>query len=588
MAVQAAQTRAVEFRESLEKRVLVADGAMGTMLYSKLNLKGASRCLDELNLSLPALVRDVHREYARAGAEILKTNTFGANRKRLEVYGFAEKVRQINQAGVRIAREAAREQAFIAGTVGPLGVRLEPLGATTCAEARAYFREQIEALMEAGVDLLVLETFRDCAELREAIFAAREAAGPEMVLAAHVSVEDDGSLADGASTESFTRRLEEWPVDIAGLNCSAGPRVVLDAIEKMTAYTSKPLSAMPSAGLPGTVCSPEYMAQYARRFVRAGVKIVGGCCGTTPEHIRAIRDEIHSYQPEPLARAGGSVTLIPSRDLEQAVIPLAGKSQLGAKLAAGRFVSLVEMLPPRGVDASPQIENAKQYKAAGFDAVMVFDGPGGRLSAQATCQVIQQNAGFETVLRFSGRGRSVHRIQSELMDAYAVGLRNILCTGDDAVAAASVANNLNRGLDQGGNPIGSQTALLLGVEVNPASPDQLEAKVRAGAEYLVAQPVFDLDVFEAFLKHTERYNLPVVAGICLLTSLRDGEYMINERHVPLPAAYMARMSVAANSAQEGVAIALEIMERVRNTAAGVQLSAPIGAAIQLAEAIGAR
>lgn len=585
MAVQAAQTRADEFRETLGKQVLVADGAMGTMLYSKVNLKGASRCLDELNLSLPALVRDVHREYARAGAEILKTNTFGANRKRMEAFGFAGKVRQINQAGVRIAREAARDQAFIAGAVGPLGVRLEPLGATTCAEARAYFREQVEALLEAGVDLLLLEAFRDCVELREAIFAAREVAGPEMVLAAHVSVEDDGTLADGASTESFTRRLEEWPVDIAGLNCSAGPRIVLDAIEKMTAYTSKPLSAMPSAGFPGAVCSPEYMAQYARRFLRAGVQIVGGCCGTTPEHIRAIRDEIHSFQFEPPAHARGSVTPAPIHERQEAVVPLAEKSQLGAKLAAGRFVTLVEILPPRGVNVSLEIGNAWQYKAAGIDAVMVSDGPGGGLSAQTTCQLIQQQTGIETVLRFGGRTRSIHRIQSELMDAHAVGLRNILCTGDDAVAAASIGNNLNQGLDQGGNPIGSQTALVLGIEVNPASPDQLEAKVRAGAEYLVAQPVFDLDVFEAFLKRTEQYKLPVVAGIWLLTSLRDGEYMINERHVPVPAAYMARMSVAQ---EEGVTIALEIIERVRTAAAGVQLRAPLGAAIQVAEAIRAR
>jgi methionine synthase / methylenetetrahydrofolate reductase(NADPH) len=595
MGVPVTQTRAAEFRETLGKRALVADGAMGTMLYSKLNSIGAHRCTDELNLSLPALVRDVHREYVRAGAEILRTNTFGANRPRLESFGFTEKIRQINQAGVRIAREAGRDRAgvlgqgFVAGAVGPLGSRLEPLGSTTCAEARAYFREQIEALVEAGVDLLVLETFRDCGELREAIFTAREAAGPEMVIAAHVSVEDDGTLADGASIESFTRRMDEWPVDVIGLNCSAGPRVVFDTIEKMTAFTGKPLSAMPSAGLPGAVCSPGYVAQYARRFLRAGVKIIGGCCGTTPEHIRAIRNEVDGYQPEPLAHVRISVAPIPSRDGDGAVVLLAEKSQLGAKLAAGRFVTLVEIQPPRGADAFREIENAKQYKAAGIDAVTVPDGPGGRLNAQATCQLIQQRAGIETVLRFGGHGRSTQTIQSELMGAHAVGLRNILCTGDDAAAAASIANNLNRGLDRGGNPIGSPTALVLGVEVNPASLDQLEAKVRAGAEYVVAQPVFDLDVFEAFLKHTEQYKLPVVAGIWLLTSFRDGEFMINERNVPVPPPYMARLSVAQKGAQEeGVAIAIEIMERVRSTVAGVQLSGPFGAAVQVAEAIGPR
>jgi methionine synthase / methylenetetrahydrofolate reductase(NADPH) len=585
MGVLATQTRAAEFREVLGKRVLVADGAMGTMLYSKLNLNAVHRCVDELNLSLPALVRDVHREYARAGAEILRTNTFGANRPRLGTFGFAEKVRQINQAGVRIAREASRDQAFIAGSVGPLGVPLEPLGATTCAQARAYFREQIETLVEAGVDLLVLETFRDLGELREAVFAAREAAGPEMVLAAHVSVEDDALI------ESFARRLEEWPVDVIGLNCSPGPRQMLDAIEKMIIYTGKPLSAMPSAGLPGALCSPGYMAQYARRFVRAGVQIVGGCCGTTPEHIRAIRDEIDTYQPEPLTHGRGSEAPPPSRDGGEAVVPLAEKSALGAKLAAGLFVTLAEIHPPRGADASREIEDAKLYQAASIDAVVVGDGLGARLSAPVTAQLIQQHAGMETVLRSGGRSRSIATIQSELMGAHAVGVRNILCTGEDAAAVASIANNLNQGLDAGGNPIGSRTALALGVEVNPASLEeleaQLEAMVRAGAEYVVAKPVFDLEVFEAFVKHAEQYRLPVVAGIRLLTSFRDGEYVMNELHVPVPAAYMARMSVS----QDGVAIALEIVERVRPMVAGVMLSAPFaghGMVIQVAQAMGPR
>ena len=286
MGATLVQTRAAEFREALGSRILVADGAMGTMLYQK----GVfiNRCYDELNLSLPALVRDVHQEYIKAGSEILETNTFGANRKRLAAYGFAEKLRLINQAGVRIAREAARDQAFVAGTVGPLGIRLEPLGPTSFEEARAIFREQIEALVEAGIDLLILETFRDSNEIREAIFAAREVAGDELAIIAQVSIEDDCRLRDGTTVEDFTRRLDEWPVDVIGLNCSSGPKVMLEAIEKMVGFTKKPLSAMPNAGLPATVegrniylCSPEYMAQYARRFLMAGVRIVGGCCGTT-------------------------------------------------------------------------------------------------------------------------------------------------------------------------------------------------------------------------------------------------------------------------------------------------------------------
>src|ERR1700732_200225 len=352
MPVTSVPNRASEFREALEKRVLVADGAMGTALYAK----GVfiNRCYDELNLSLPALVRDVHQDYVKAGAEILETNTFGANRKRLSAFGFGEKVRLINQAGARIAREAARDQAFVAGAVGPLGIRLEPLGPTSFEEARAIFREQADALIEAGVDLLVLETFRDSNELREAILAAREAAGDDMMIMAQLSIEDDGSLRDGTSTIDFTQRLNEWPVDIIGLNCSSGPKVMLETIEKMVGHTTKPLSAMPNAGLPTTVegrnlylCSPEYMAQYARRFLMAGVRVVGGCCGTTAEHIKEIRSEARSLQH---VKHATSVIIEEPATRPKALekIPVAEKSPLGAKLSSGKFVAFVEILPPRG------------------------------------------------------------------------------------------------------------------------------------------------------------------------------------------------------------------------------------------------
>src|SRR5580698_2919873 len=346
MPVMATQSRAAEFKEAMHSRILVADGAMGTALYSRgifLN-----RCYDELNLSLPALVRDVHQDYVKAGAEILETNTFGANRKRLAAFGFADKVRLINQAGVRIAREAARDQAFVAGAVGPLGIRLEPLGPTSFEEARAVFREQIEAQVEAGVDLLILETFRDSNEIREAIFAAREVAGDEIAIIAQVSIEDDCRLRDGTSTEDFTRRLDEWPVDVIGLNCSSGPKVMLEAIEKMLPFTKKPLSAMPNAGLPATVegrniylCSPEYMAQYARRFLMAGVRIVGGCCGTTAAHIKEIRSEARSLQH---VQRSQSITVENRAARPHALekVPVPEKSTLGAKLTTGKFVAFVE------------------------------------------------------------------------------------------------------------------------------------------------------------------------------------------------------------------------------------------------------
>jgi len=623
MPAIAPQTRAAEFREALDKRVLVADGAMGTMLYSK----GVfiNRCYDELNLSLPALVRDVHQEYVRAGAEILETNTFGANRKRLAAFGFAEKVRLINHAGVRIAREAARDQAFVAGAIGPLGIRLEPLGPTSFEEARAIFREQVDALIEAGVDLLVLETFRDANEIREAIFAAREAAGPDIAIIAQLSIEDDGTLRDGTSTEDFTRALDEWPVEVIGLNCSSGPKVMLETIEKMVAYTNKPLSAMPNAGLPAIVegrnlylCSPEYMAQYARRFLMAGVRIVGGCCGTTPEHIKEIRSEArslaHVERPHPSMGARAA-----ERPHAMEKVPVAQKSTLGSKLAAGKFVAFVEILPPRGIDASKEIEGAKLCKAAGIDCINVPDGPraSARMSAQVTCQLIQQQAEIEAVLHFCCRDRNILSIQSELLGAYTVGVKNLICiTGDpprmgtypdatavfdvDAIGLTNIANNLNHGLDLGGNPMGSQTALLIGVGANPGALNmdeelrRFEWKVKAGAEYVVTQPVFDLDLLEAFLRRVEEHKLPVIAGIWPLTSYRNAEFMVNELRVPVPEAYLNRMRAAENAdaaRAEGVAIAREMVERVKSMVAGVQLSAPFGRyqmAIEVAGAIGLR
>jgi homocysteine S-methyltransferase len=616
-------SKAKEFRDQLANRVLVADGAMGTMLYSRGIF--INRSYDELNISSPSLVKEVHEEYVKAGAEILESNTFGANRVRLAGYGFAEKLKAINQAGVRIAREAAGEIAFVAGSIGPLGVRIEPLGPTSFQEARAAFREQAEALLEAGVDLLILETFADLHELREAIFAAREAAGPDMAIVAQATIDDFGKMPDGTDCTVYARRLDEWPVDVTGLNCSAGPKVMLETIEKMVAHTRKPLSAMPNAGHPATVegrkiylCSPEYMAQYARRFIQAGVKILGGCCGTTPEHIKLIRSETRSLQP---AHRQFAVAVAEPVVEAQALtpLPLAGKSQLGAKLAAGTFVAFVEILPPRGVDASKEIAGARQCAAAGIDCINVPDGPraSARMSAQVTCQLIQQQAGVEAVLHFCCRDRNILGIQSELLGAHAVGVRNLICiTGDpprmgtypsatavfdvDAIGLTNIASNLNRGLDIGANPMGSQTALVIGVGANPGALNldeeirRFEWKVQAGAEYVVTQPVFDLDLLERFLRRIEPVKIPVIAGIWPLTSYRNAEFMVNELRVPVPERYMERMRRADNAErarQEGVAIAQEMVTRVRPLAEGVQLSAPFGRyamAIEVAQAIGPR
>jgi methionine synthase / methylenetetrahydrofolate reductase(NADPH) len=620
------QTRAAEFRKKLESKIIVADGAMGTMLYSKGIF--INRCFDELNLSAPQLVKEIHQEYVRAGAEVIETNTFGGNRVRLSAFGFAEKLRSINEAGVRLAREAAGERAFVAGAIGPLGTKIEPLGPMSFSEARAVFQEQADALVQAGVDLIVLETFYELPELREAIYAVRQAAGLEMVIVAQVTVNDDGTLRDGASTETFTRSLEEWPVDVIGVNCSAGPKVVLETVEKMLAITTKPLSAMPNAGLPATVegrnmylCSPEYMAQYSRRYLQAGVRMIGGCCGTTPEHIKQILGEVRSLQPLRQNRSV-EVSMAESDKPEAkrlAKVPVAEKSQLGAKLAAGKFVAFVEILPPRGVDAAKEIAGARLCKENGIDCINVPDGPraSARLSAQVTCQLIQQQAGIEAVLHFCCRDRNILSIQSELLGAHATGVRNLICiTGDpprmgtypdasavfdvDSIGLTNVVNNLNHGLDIGGNPTGSQTALLVGVGANPGALNMDEElrrfawKVEAGAEYVVTQPVFDLDLLEVFLRKTEQYRLPMIAGIWPLTSYRNAEFMVNELRVPVPQGYMERMRRAdsADKARgEGVAIASEMTAKIRQMVQGVQLSAPFGRyemAVQVAGAIGER
>jgi methionine synthase I (cobalamin-dependent)/5,10-methylenetetrahydrofolate reductase len=617
-------TRAQEFRDQLAQRVIVADGAMGTMLYSR----GVfiNRCFDELNLAQPDLVRQIHREYVKAGAEILETNTFGANRARLASFGMAEKLADINRAGVRIAREAAGDSnVYIAGAIGPLGVQIEPLGPTSFAEAREIFREQATALLEGGADLLILETFGNLGELREAVRAAHEAGGGAVPIICQVTIDDFGHLPGGTDPESFTREMDSWPVDAIGLNCSVGPKATLETIELMMQYSSKPMSAMPNAGLPARVegrniylCSPEYMAQYARRLLWAGVRIIGGCCGTTPEHIKLIRSETRSLQP---AAKKLAVTVETPQAKVHALpaVAVAQKSRLGAKLAAGKFVSFVEILPPRGVDAKLEIEGARRCAEAGIDCINVPDGPraSARMSAQVTCQLIQQEAGIEAVNHFCCRDRNILGIQSELLGAHAAGVRNLICiTGDpprmglypdatavfdvDAIGLVNIVNNLNHGLDIGGNPMGSQTALLIGVGANPGAMNmdeeirRLDWKVEAGAEYIVTQPVFDLDQLEAFLQRTTHIRIPVICGIWPLTSYRNAEFMVNELRVPVPAHFMERMQRVDNAEkarEEGVQIAREMVVRVRGMVQGVQLSAPFGRyqmALDVAEALGPR
>jgi len=619
------KSRAAEFREKLPDRVIVADGAMGTMLYSR----GVfiNRCYDELNLSAPAMVKEIHADYIKAGAEIIETNTFGATRPRLAGYGWAGKVDAINRAGVQLAKQAAegRPEVFVAGAVGPLGLALDPARPESLAEARAAYLEQARALVDEGVDLIFIETITSIAEMQEALSAAREAGGAEMVIVAHLTIDSFGYLHDGTDIETYARFLDASAADVVGINCSVGPKATLEALEKVMAYTKKPLSAMPNAGAPTKVegrniylSSPEYMAQYARRMIWAGVKIVGGCCGTTPEHIKCIKGEARSLKP---GRGSLSVTVASAAAKAEALpaVPAERKSSLGAKLAAGRFVAFVEILPPRGVDASKEIAGSKLCKEAGIDAINVPDGPraSSRMSAQVTCQLIERDAGIASVLHFCCRDRNILGIQSELLGAHAAGIRNLICiTGDpprmgaypdatavfdvDSIGLANIVNNLNHGLDIGGNPVGSQTALLLGVGANPGAQnldEEIERtrwKVEAGAEFIVTQPVFDVRLLEDFLKRIEPFRIPVISGIWPLTSLKNAEFMVNELRVPVPREFLEKMRLAASPERaraEGVRIAQTMVGRVKPMVQGVGLSAPFGRyemAVEVAASIGPR
>ena len=612
---------AQDFVKRLKQSPVLCDGAMGTLLYSKGIF--INRCYDELNVSQPELIRAVHHDYLQAGAEIIETNTFGANSFRLARHSIANRVREINLAGAHVARDAAKSfDVWVAGSIGPLGIRIEPLGKTSFEEARTAFREQAAALVEGGVDLLMLETFGYVEELHQAVLACRDV-NPKIPIVAQVTIDEDGNCLDGSDPEAFAARLEEWNVDVLGINCSVGPVAMLDAIERVRAVTSIPLAAQPNAGMPRSVegrniylCSPEYMASYTRKFVAAGVQLIGGCCGTTPDHIRAMKSALRIGQ----ARGRNAVSeAIPSSAAAMAplTIPVAERSRLGAKLAAGEFVTMVEIVPPKGIDIRKEIEGARFVKSVGVDAVNIPDSPraSARMSNQALSLLMQQEVGIEAILHYTCRDRNVLCIQSDLLGASATGIRNLICiTGDppkmgsypdatavfdvDAIGLVNIVHNLNRGLDIGGNPIGIGTAFVIGVGANPGLSNldeeikRFEFKVLAGAEFAVTQPVFDLALLETFLRRIEHCRIPVVAGIWPLVSARNAEFMKNELRVSVPDEILNRMTRATSpeaAREEGVAIAREMLAAVRERVQGAQISAPqsrYSSAVDVLEALG--
>lgn len=611
---------AADLLERLKKSPVLCDGAMGTLLYSK----GVfiNRCYDELNLSQPDLIRGIHHEYLQAGAEVIETNTFGGNSFRLERHGMANKVRDINLAGAHLARDAAKSfDVWVAGSVGPLGIRIEPLGKTSFAEARAAFREQIEALIEGGVNVLVMETFGYVEELHQAILAARDV-DPKIPVVAQVTVDEDSNCLDGSTPETFAPRLEEWGADVIGCNCSVGPVAMLEAMERVRAATSLPLSAQPNAGIPRSVegrniylCSPEYMASYARKFVIAGVRLIGGCCGSTPEHIRVMKSALRAGEARARivngsVKSGATATAVSS-------VPIKERSHIGAKIASGEFVTMVEIVPPKGTDIRKEVEGSRFLKSVGVDGINIPDSPraSARMSNQALSLLIQREVGIETILHYTCRDRNVLCIQSDLLGAAATGIRNLICiTGDppkmgsypdatavfdvDAIGLVNIVHNLNRGLDIGGNAIGAGTSFVIGVGANPGVSNldeeirRFEYKVEAGAEFAVTQPVFDLKLLEAFLRRIEHCRIPVVAGIWPLVSARNAEFMKNELRVSVPDSILQRMSSASSpeaAREEGIAIAREMLLAVRGMVQGAQISAPQGkysSAVDVLEALG--
>ncbi|MFQ5650067.1 MAG: bifunctional homocysteine S-methyltransferase/methylenetetrahydrofolate reductase [bacterium] len=595
------------FLDEVATRVILFDGAMGTMLYNRGIF--INQCFDHVNLTNPKLVKEIHAAYANAGADVLQTNSFGANRFKLKKHGLEESLESINYQAAKLAREVAGEQLYVAGSIGPLGIRIEPWGKTSHKEALEAFRMQGEALLNGGVDLFVLETFSDLSEIEQAILAIRDLC--DLPIIAEMTIDESGASLYGASTETFTFRLDQWAADIIGINCSVGPPAMMDALEKMVHVTKKPIIIQPNAGTPRVVeerniylASPEYMSEYAMRFIKTGARLVGGCCGTTPEYIKAVEKTVRMQSP----RQHNFTITVPRVAMDEAEpLPRVKKSKFAAKLVKGELVTSVEIVPPRGSDASKIIAATRKLQEFGVDAINVPDGPRAmcRMGAQHLSIIIEQQVGIETILHYCCRDRNLLGMQSDIMGLAAVGLRNILIiTGDppkmgdypdatavfdvDSIGLTNMVNHMNHGLDLSRTSLDAPTAFHIGVGLNPGAIDaereikRFEWKVDAGAEFAITQPVFDPDILLDFLPKIKHIDIPIIAGIWPLVSLRNAEFMNTE--VPgasVPQRYMERMRQAQEISKEaaraeGIRIAQEAMEQSIEHVRGFQVSAPFG------------
>jgi len=595
--------------ERLEGNLLVVDGAMGTMFYERgvfLNT-----CYDILNLSAPDLVGEIHQEYIKAGAELIQTNTFGANRTKLEKHALDGQVGEINRRAAEIAVEAAAGGVHVGGSVGPIAVRVEPLGPTSLDEACGFFREQIEGLVAGGVDCIVLETFSDLNQILQALRAAREVC--ELPIIAQMTCGNDGNTLLGTPPEVFGRELEDAGADVIGVNHSTGPASMLPTIERLALVTGRPIIAQPNAGVPKDVdgrniylTTPDYLANYARWYVQAGASLVGGCCGTTPDHIKVVSTSLNMLRP---ADPGIVRILEQTTASAHEPVPEVERSTLAASLARGEWVVNSELSPPAGTDPSKVLEAATALKEAGITAINIPDGPraSARMSAPATALLIQQKVGIEAVLHYTCRDRNLIAMQSDLMGFDALDLHNVLIiTGDpprlgdypdatavydiDSIGLTNVASMLNAGHDLGKKDLGRPTAIYNGVGCNPGAVNIEEElkrywyKVDAGACFAITQPVFDSSQLERFLEEIDRMEgirrIPLMAGIWPLLSLRNAEFMHNEvPGVTVPDDIMKRMASATDAEAaraEGVLIARETLELVRSQVQGVLISAPLG------------
>ena len=600
----------MDFLTRIKQSPLIFDGAMGTEIYDRGVFIQA--CYDELCLSNPRLILQIHKDYIEAGAQVIETNTFGANPIKLKAFGLADKTREINMAGVKLAREAASSsdaEIFVAGAVGPCtesNQRMPTAFASTVEEA---FRTQMSAMASQGVDLFLLETFNDPRELLLASAVAKELGGTVL---ASFAVNQRGETSLGAHVETMTSALDEdQNVDIIGINCGAGPSGIFDALPSALQFTCKPVVVMPNAGFPREISgrvlymtSPEYFTEYAKKYIELGVRGVGGCCGTKPAHIRMMARAVGSLSG---VKRCIEVKPVERREATVQVVPPEEKSRFAAKLLAGEKATSVELLPPKSSNMSALLAKARMCAKAGIDAINIPDGPraSARVSPMIAALTIQREAGIETVLHYCCRDRNLIGMQSDLLGGYAASLANFLIiTGDppklgeypdatgvfdvDSVGLTQMASNLNNGVDIGGNPIDPPTGIFIGVGANPCAVDmerEIERyyrKIDAGAEFAITQPVFDADALLRFLDRVRGYyrTIPVIAGIFPLVSYKNAEFMNNEvPGVVVPKAVLARMAkceTREDGRKAGVDIARVIIEKIRDQVSGFQVSAPLG------------